>query len=176
MPITQPPRQVTVNDIINSDERVVALKKTYHEFANKKQELILAISRVEADIIKTMGAFEYLNGFDDAHVAQNELLPKFRALIAQKNLLIEAIKAQDAGMEGTTKQFQVLQQEIIKELQAQFTQPGSAESCPESAPTNESAPDGECHGDCGDCKCHKEGEDVTVKAPTQSIGSQSHQA
>jgi hypothetical protein len=149
MPIQQPPRQVTVNDIINSDERVVALKKTYHEFANKKNALILAISRVEADIIKTMGAFEYLNNFTDILEAQTELLPKFRGYVQQKQALIEEIKTQDIGMENATKQFQVLQGEIIKELQAQFSGPGTA-SCPESC---ESCPDdtcacGECHGEC----------------------------
>lgn len=154
---TNQPHQVTVNDIIHSDERVIQLKKTYQEFANKKNQLIFDISHVEAEIIKTMGAFEYLNQFapEDVVNEKNNLLPTFRTLITKKNNIIKEIAVQDNGMKGTEATFNKLADEIVKDLQKQFRQPGTA-SCPESGEScPESAPEDECCGGCNECKCHE---------------------
>lgn len=155
MPITQPPKQITVNDIIHSDERVIQLKKIYQEHQNQKNELILNISHVEADIIKTMGAFEFLNDFQETNEAKKELLPTFRVLITKKRQMIDAIKAEDKTMEDTTNDFNKLAQEIVKDLQKQFKGPVSAESCPESAPDDATGCAG-CSECQGECKGHNE--------------------
>ena len=142
MPTGQP-KQVTVSDIIHADQRVIELKKVYAGFQNKKNEIILDLSRVEADIIKTMGAFEYLNKFSEIDEAQKELLPEFRRLITRKNVLIEEVKNAETSLEQCTDTFNKLAEQIVADLKKQFRQPQSAESCPESCP--------DCDGNCG---CH----------------------
>lgn len=138
---TGQPKQVTVNDIIHADNRVIELKKVYAGFQNKKNEIILDLSRVEADIIKTMGAFEYLNKFTEIEDAQKELLPEFRRLITRKNVLIEEVKNAETSLEHCTDTFNKLAEQIVADLKKQFRQPQSAESCLESCP--------DCDGNCG---------------------------
>ena len=138
---TGQPKQVTVSDIIHADQRVIELKKVYAGFQNKKNEIILDLSRVEADIIKTMGAFEYLNKFSEIDEAQKELLPEFRRLITRKNVLIEEVKNAETALENCTTTFNKLAEQIVADLKKQFRQPQSAESCPESCP--------DCDGNCG---------------------------
>ena len=150
MPISSGPRQVTVNDIIHADERVVALKKKYQEAQNKKNQKVLDISYVESDIIKTMGAFEYLNNFNEVDEARADLLPEFRRLITRKHILIEEIRDEERAMEEYTQTFNKLADEIVKDLQRQFGQSGSAPESGESAP-EVSAPECDCHNP--DCNC-----------------------
>lgn len=150
MPTGQSQR-VTVKDIVDADERVIKLKKMYQDLMNNKNQLILEISRVEADIIANMGAFTYLNNFNDIDEAQKELLPKFRILITKKRTIIDTIKNTEIGMKDLEKHYDKIAQDIVKELQKQFKQPETA-SCPESAPDGIRV----CTKCDGECKGHQE--------------------
>ena len=49
-----------VNEILNKDPRITELKKTYQSLLARKSELIMVLSQIEANIIKTMGSYETL--------------------------------------------------------------------------------------------------------------------
>jgi benzoyl-CoA reductase/2-hydroxyglutaryl-CoA dehydratase subunit BcrC/BadD/HgdB len=131
-----------------------------------KNNFILDISRVEADIIKTMGAFEYLNEFVHTEEAKSELLARFLPLVVSKNNLIKKIDEQDKLMEATTKTFESLANSIVEDLKK------AASAIEKQVSSQESAPES-CLGcpQCdGPCTCEK-GNDVVVKAPNLAIGS-----
>lgn len=113
---TENSKPLTVNDFIHSDPRIIELKKEYNDCISKKNQFILDVARAEADIIYTMGAFEYLNNFKDTEDAHVELLAKFNPLILIKSKLIQDISDMDKKMEETTGRFEALANAIVEEL------------------------------------------------------------
>lgn len=145
MPMQGQPRQVTVNDIIHADPRVVAIKQEYTKVQNEENEDILKLSYAEADKIANMGAFKYLNNYDEVEEARKELLPEFRKLITQIHILIENLKDKRMLKEELTNKFNKLAEEIVEDLKKKFRpHPESSESGLES---------GESASESGNCAC-----------------------
>ena len=157
MPAQPQQKPITVNDIVHSDPRVLELKKQYNAIAKLKNELILQISYIEADIIATMGAFEYLNAFTEVEEARAELMEKFRPLIVKKQGLIEEIASQDIAMDEKTKAFETLANQIVEDLKKAVNsaskvlgvKEGTPDECPTDLCTN-------CQYTKEYCKCEKE--------------------
>lgn len=196
MPEQPQQRQITVNDIIHSDERVINLKKEYNGYLNQKNDLIIAVAHAESNIIYTMGAFEYLNAFTDTDDARADLLKKFMPYVIEKARLVKAIDEKDKLMEATTKRFEDLANSIVEDLKKAMEHPQAPtnQSAPESAPDPVPSTDicancnysknycrcaKECdcsqkkHQVCDKCQgCEKEPKiqcDVTVEAPTFTV-------
>lgn len=151
-------KPLTVNDIIHGDERTIQLKKEYNEYAQAKNNAILDISRVEADIIKEIGAVEYVESLlvgeqnisaPDLELVESlknekaRLVAKFNQLILDKSKWITFIALQDKNMEGCTERFNKLADSIVEELKAtaKRMQEGINVPAEQSAPDH-SAPDG----------------------------------
>ena len=70
-----------IRTIIESDARIIAIKQEYNVLIAKKNEAILAISHIEADIIKLQGKYEataqeIVKPFQPQPNTMNEVVPE----------------------------------------------------------------------------------------------------
>lgn len=152
-----PQKQVTIQDIIQSDPRVVQLKKEYNELVQKRNALILDISFCESDIIRKMGQFEIVDPSLDVDL-YSHLKSEFIKLSAQKHNLILTIAGGEKEMQKKQGEFEFLAEVIVDELKAQVgvgQQPQSGEFKPGEEEENhhcECNPDNhECCDECQGC-------------------------
>lgn len=118
--------KLTVNDIIHNDERVVKIKQEYNQLAHKKNQLILELSNIESDIMKTMGKYELMSGYDCNEVTAMDntkyylVLDNFKTLAREKAMVIEAVKQIEQGIILKEKSFETLANLIVEELKARL--------------------------------------------------------
>jgi hypothetical protein len=171
----QPGRPMTVNDVIHADERVVNLKKQFQEHQEDKNRLVLQLAYVEADIIKEMGAFEYLNNFTDTDEARLELSKRFPALTQQKAILIRGVSHKDKLMQECEESFKKLADSIVADLQKKVEEMRKQmEKASQSAPELPAVPTCSCEScpvTCGnDCPCNAPTEEpLPIEPPDDTV-------
>jgi hypothetical protein len=147
-------RQLTVNDLIQSDPRTKALQDEYKIYAQEKNDRILVISHNEEMIIHIGGQITYVEGLiaDEAGqptpnqeiltylgTEKSRLIQNQHAFIVAKAEDIKFIADRDTKMQGCTDRYNALAETIISELKARAAQMQagigeSGMSAPESAP------------------------------------------